>query len=153
MSQPIERESMEVDVLFIGAGPATLASAIHLMNQVESFNKAAEASCNPPIEPPSVLVLEKSAGVGDHMLSGAVMNPKACAKSLNFNSRCNLPSTSSQPGVVSSFDRISSSANFRAFSIRFPFRPLPAHSTSKVFAVFGPISMEACRRLHGIVYS
>jgi ribulose 1,5-bisphosphate synthetase/thiazole synthase len=27
----IERESMEVDILFVGAGPATLASAIHLM--------------------------------------------------------------------------------------------------------------------------
>ncbi|MGI9589826.1 MAG: NAD(P)/FAD-dependent oxidoreductase, partial [Myxococcota bacterium] len=77
MSQPIERESMEVDVLFIGAGPATLASAIHLISQVEAFNRAAEASGKLPIEPPSVLVLEKGAGVGDHMLSGACMNPKA----------------------------------------------------------------------------
>ena len=39
--------------------------------------KAAEASGQPPIEPPTVLVLEKAAGVGDHMLSGACMNPKA----------------------------------------------------------------------------
>jgi electron-transferring-flavoprotein dehydrogenase len=68
---------MEVDVLFVGAGPATLASALHLMNQVEAYNRAAEASRRPPIEPPSVLVLEKSASVGDHMLSGACMNPKA----------------------------------------------------------------------------
>ncbi len=74
MSQPIERESMEVDVLYVGAGPATLASALHLMNQVEAWNQ------NHPgheIEPPTVLVLEKAANVGDHMLSGAVMNPKA----------------------------------------------------------------------------
>jgi electron-transferring-flavoprotein dehydrogenase len=71
---------MEVDVLFIGAGPATLASAIHLMKQVEAFNKAAESSGKPTIEPPSVLVLEKGAGVGDHMLSGGVMNPKAIAE-------------------------------------------------------------------------
>jgi electron-transferring-flavoprotein dehydrogenase len=77
MAQPVERESMEVDVLFIGAGPATLASCIHLMNRVEAANRAAEASGRPPIEPPSVLVLEKAASVGDHMLSGAVMNPKA----------------------------------------------------------------------------
>ncbi len=80
MSQEIERESMEVDVLFIGAGPATLASAIHLMNEVEIFNKGAEAAGKPPIEPPSVLVLEKGANVGDHMLSGACMNPKAIAE-------------------------------------------------------------------------
>ena len=61
MSQPVERESMEVDVLFVGAGPATLASALHLMNQVEAFNRAAEAQGQQPIEPPTVLVLEKSA--------------------------------------------------------------------------------------------
>ncbi|HJO21949.1 MAG: electron transfer flavoprotein-ubiquinone oxidoreductase [Myxococcota bacterium] len=80
MSQPIERESMEVDVLYVGAGPATLASAIHLMNQVAAFNEAAETRGSRPIEPPTVLVLEKSAGVGDHMLSGACMNPKAIAE-------------------------------------------------------------------------
>jgi len=77
MSDPIERENMEVDVLFIGAGPSTLASAIRLMSEVEIFNKAAETAGRPPIEPPTVLVLEKAANVGDHMLSGAVMNPRA----------------------------------------------------------------------------
>ena len=39
----IERESMEVDVLFVGAGPATLAGAYHLMKQVEAANATAEA--------------------------------------------------------------------------------------------------------------
>src|SRR5262250_1403924 len=73
----IERESMEVDVLYVGAGPATLASAIHLMNQVQAHNRAAESAGRPPIEPPTVLVVEKSVGIGDHMLSGAVMNPRS----------------------------------------------------------------------------
>ncbi|MBW2664977.1 MAG: electron transfer flavoprotein-ubiquinone oxidoreductase [Deltaproteobacteria bacterium] len=77
MSEPIERESMEVDVLYVGAGPATLASAIHLMKQIEAFNRVAETAGKAPIEPPSVLVLEKAAEVGDHCLSGGVMNPKA----------------------------------------------------------------------------
>ena len=72
MSEP-ERESMEVDVLFVGAGPATLASAYHLMKEVERHNESAET----PIEPPTVLVIEKAAGVGDHQLSGACMNPRA----------------------------------------------------------------------------
>jgi len=80
MSQPVERESMEVDVLYVGAGPANLASAIHLMGRVEAWNRDAEARKQPTIEPPSVLVLEKGAAVGDHMLSGAVMNPKAIAE-------------------------------------------------------------------------
>jgi electron-transferring-flavoprotein dehydrogenase len=76
MSQPVERESMEVDVLYVGAGPATLASALHLMRQVEARNARAEREGGEPIEPPSVLVIEKGAAVGDHMLSGAVMNPR-----------------------------------------------------------------------------
>jgi len=73
----IERESMEVDILFVGAGPATLACAIHLMNHIEVHNRAAETNGAAPIEPPAVLVLEKGASVGDHMLSGGVMNPRA----------------------------------------------------------------------------
>ena len=73
----VERESMEVDVLFVGAGPATLASAYHLMNQVEAHNARCEKTGEEPIEPPVILVIEKAAGVGDHQLSGGVMNPKA----------------------------------------------------------------------------
>jgi electron-transferring-flavoprotein dehydrogenase len=80
MNAPIERESMEVDVLFVGAGPATLASALRLTQQVEAHNRRAEAEGRPTLEPPTVLVIEKSAAVGDHMLSGAVINPKALAE-------------------------------------------------------------------------
>ena len=77
MAQPVEREKMEVDVLYVGGGPATLASALHLARQVEAHNRAAEAHGRKPIEPPTILVLEKGAAIGDHMLSGAVMNPRA----------------------------------------------------------------------------
>ena len=35
MSPSSERESMEVDVLYVGAGPATLASCLHLMERVQ----------------------------------------------------------------------------------------------------------------------
>src|SRR5687767_2047487 len=62
-----ERETIEVDVLFVGAGPATLASAYHLV----------ETCAARGLEAPSVLVIEKGAEVGDHMLSGAVINPRA----------------------------------------------------------------------------
>ena len=50
-----ERESMEVDVLYVGAGPASLASAYHLVKTCEDRG----------VEPPAVLVIEKSAEVGD----------------------------------------------------------------------------------------
>ena len=66
MNAQVEREEMEVDVLFVGAGPATLASAYHLMKTCEARG----------VEAPAVLVIEKSAEVGDHMLSGACINPR-----------------------------------------------------------------------------
>jgi electron-transferring-flavoprotein dehydrogenase len=75
-----ERESLEVDVLFVGAGPGTLAAAYHLVNQVEAYNANAARNGGKTIETPSILVIEKSAAVGDHSLSGSVVNPKALAE-------------------------------------------------------------------------
>jgi electron-transferring-flavoprotein dehydrogenase len=72
MSEP-ERESMEVDILFVGAGPANLAAAYHLVNQIAAYNENAET----PIEVPSILVIEKAGEIGAHQLSGAVINPIA----------------------------------------------------------------------------
>jgi len=80
MNEPIERETMEVDVLYIGAGPGTLASALHLAKQVEVRNEQRAARGASPLEAPMMLVLEKGASVGDHVLSGGVMNPKAMAE-------------------------------------------------------------------------
>ncbi|MCS5572572.1 MAG: FAD-dependent oxidoreductase, partial [Pseudomonadales bacterium] len=54
----MERESMEVDVVIVGAGPAGLATACRLM-QLAADN---EHELN-------VVVLEKAATVGDHILS------------------------------------------------------------------------------------
>jgi electron-transferring-flavoprotein dehydrogenase len=62
----MERESMEVDVLIIGGGPAGLSASIRLMQLAQE--KGVELS---------VCVLEKGSEIGAHILSGAVMEPRA----------------------------------------------------------------------------
>lgn len=62
MSEPQPYEVMECDVLIVGAGPSGLSAAIHLKQR------------NPDI---NVMLVEKGSEVGAHILSGAVLEPRA----------------------------------------------------------------------------
>ena len=75
----MERESIEMDVLFVGAGPASLSGALHLARLVGEHNEAVEKGTRQgkSLGEIQIAVIEKGATVGAHILSGAVMDPKA----------------------------------------------------------------------------
>ena len=60
------RESMAFDVLIVGAGPAGLAAGIRLAQLSQQYN-----------HPLSICIIDKGADIGSHILSGAVLDPRA----------------------------------------------------------------------------
>src|SRR5688500_9561258 len=72
----IEREQIEMDVLFVGAGPANLVAALHLKKIVRQHNEDIDKGLRrgEKVEDLEIAVIEKGAFVGAHILSGAVMD-------------------------------------------------------------------------------
>ena len=67
----MQRESMQFDIVIVGAGPAGLAAAIRLKQLAAA--RGGELS---------VCLIEKGAEIGAHILSGAVMDPRALSELL-----------------------------------------------------------------------
>ena len=68
----IERDVLEVDVLFVGAGPGSLAGALRLAQLLDAHEKSGK-----PAREFTVALIEKAAEPGFHSCSGAVLDPKA----------------------------------------------------------------------------
>jgi len=86
----MEREKLEFDVLFVGAGPANLAGAIHLKKLAQQQGREIE-----------VCIIEKAESVGAHSLSGAVLDPRALIELMpDFREKgCPIEETDLRDGV------------------------------------------------------
>jgi electron-transferring-flavoprotein dehydrogenase len=72
LSSPPDAEAVPMDVVFVGGGPAGLAGAIELSRLVKQDNEAGGT-----LGDVQIAVLEKASALGEHSLSGAVVNPRA----------------------------------------------------------------------------
>ena len=74
-----EREQIEMDVVFVGAGPANLAGALWLKQKVAEHDAFIEKGIKQgnKIGDIEIAIVEKGSFVGAHILSGAVMDPIA----------------------------------------------------------------------------
>ena len=66
LEMPPSPEAVEMDVVFVGGGPAGLSGAIELQRLAQAAGRQL-----------NVAVLEKAESLGEHCLSGAVVNPRA----------------------------------------------------------------------------
>src|SRR2546422_9073352 len=96
-----KRETLDVDVLFVGGGPASLAGAIRLRQLIRAHNeKVKRDRTGAPLEV-TVALLEKGREIGSHAISGAVLDPKALRELYpDFEKRgCPLESPVTDDGV------------------------------------------------------
>ncbi len=118
---PGERETLEVDVCIVGAGPAGLAAAIRLADLCKAHNERVAAGLVPggrPVGDGGIVVLEKAAEVGFHTLSGAVLDPVALRELFPRYAEEGFPSE----GTVESESLLFLT---RTGKIPFPFTPPP----------------------------
>ncbi len=74
-----EREQIPMDVVFVGAGPANLAAALHLKSEIKKHDEMVEKGFKTGrvIGDLEIAIVEKGPFVGAHILSGGVMDPVA----------------------------------------------------------------------------
>src|SRR5262245_5830747 len=73
-----EREQIPMDVVLVGAGPASMAAALHLKELIKRHDRHIDEGIveGKKIGDIEIAIIEKGPAVGAHILSGAVMDPK-----------------------------------------------------------------------------
>lgn len=72
LREALDPEAVPMDVVFVGGGPAGLAGAIELARLIKD-----DTGAGGTLGETQIAVLEKASGLGEHSLSGAVVNPRA----------------------------------------------------------------------------
>jgi electron-transferring-flavoprotein dehydrogenase len=139
----IERESLEVDVLYVGAGPASLAGALRLRQLINKHNEVVAKYGGKKLEDITIAVIEKGREIGSHIISGAVMDIRPLAELLpNFR----------QLGAPLDSEVTEEDVSYltRRFKLKSPIIPPPLRnsgkyvvSLNKVIRWLGPIVEES----------